>query len=232
MRREFSLQDDTSDKFWTIELQGSTCITTHGRMGAKPRETRKEFPSVGEAQRDFDRQVAAKLAKGYVEVALADVVPRGKTDWSALTMDDDVFWRIIALFDWKKTGDDDAVLERAIAALAQMTEADIRGFADILAAKLHALDTKAHARGCGLDPDDLSPDEFLYMRCAVVVNGRDFYEHRLRRPRDMPKDVEFEAVLELASAASERKTGTELDHSTPVSYETFANAAGWRQTES
>lgn len=227
MRREFALQDDTSDKFWTIERSGSSCVTTHGRMGAKPRETRKEFASEDEAERELERQVAAKLAKGYVEVELSRVTKRGKTAWSGLEMNEDVFWRIIGLFDWKKTGDDEAVLERAVAALSQMSERDIRRFADILAEKLHALDTEAHARGAGLDPDELSVDEFLYVRCVVVANGHDTYEHMLADPDDMPEDLEFEAILSLAEQAYERKTGDELEHVSPVSYETFANAAGW-----
>ncbi|MCB1628568.1 MAG: WGR domain-containing protein [Xanthomonadales bacterium] len=45
MRREFYLQDDQSNKFWTIEVQGAEIVTTNGRVGSKPRETRKCFPS-------------------------------------------------------------------------------------------------------------------------------------------------------------------------------------------
>jgi predicted DNA-binding WGR domain protein len=229
MRREFALQDDTSDKFWTIERIGTSCVTTHGRMGAKPREARKELASEAEAQRELDRQVAAKLAKGYVEVDLGRVTKRGKTDWSALEMSEDVFWRIIGLFDWKKTGDDDAVVERAVAALAEMSEADIRRFEDLLAEKLYALDTEGHARGAGLDLGSLSVDLFLYVRCVVIANGRELYEHVLANPDEMPEDLDFEPILSVAGAAYERKTGRELDHITPVSYETFRNSAGWRQ---
>ena len=44
MKREFHLQDDRSNKFWTIEVVGNDVVTTHGRIGAKPRETRKAWP--------------------------------------------------------------------------------------------------------------------------------------------------------------------------------------------
>jgi hypothetical protein len=45
----------------------------------------------------------------------------------------------------------------------------------------------------------------------------------------MPKDAEFESLSYLASAAHEKKTGAELDHLTPVSFETYSNLAGWGQ---
>lgn len=231
MRREFYFQDETSNKFWTIELTGSTYVTTHGRVGAKPRETRKDFPDAATAEREFKRQISAKLAKGYVEGPLADIPTHEATDWSKLTMSEDVFWRIIKLFDWKKTGDDDAVLRRAVAALSQMTEDDIRRFEDILASKLYALDTEAHAREIGSEacrPDKyFSVDWFLYERCVVVANGREFFEQVLADPRQMPEDMEFEAIPTLAASAFERKTGRAFEYAAQQSYETFANSAGW-----
>ncbi|MCB1636852.1 MAG: WGR domain-containing protein [Xanthomonadales bacterium] len=50
MKREFYLQDDQSNKFWTIEVQGPAVITTNGRVGSKPRETRKHYPSQSVAE--------------------------------------------------------------------------------------------------------------------------------------------------------------------------------------
>ncbi len=233
MRREFYYQDDKSNKFWTIERDGRTCITTNGRIGSKPRETRKEFATEDEAQRELEKQVAAKLKKGYIEGALpaaAGAAP-AKPDWSAMSMDDDVFWRIISLFNWKKTGDDDAVIRPAVMALSKMKPADIERFEELLAEKLYALDTEAHAREIGDEAyrpgKPFSADWFLYERCVVVANGRAYYEAVLADPKQMPKDMEFEALLSVAPLAYERATGEELAHDTPVSYETFSNTAGW-----
>lgn len=64
MKRQFYLQDDRSNKFWTIELLGNICVTTHGRVGAKPRETRKQFGDEDEARLESEKQIAAKLRKG------------------------------------------------------------------------------------------------------------------------------------------------------------------------
>jgi hypothetical protein len=72
-------------------------------------------------------------------------------------------------------------------------------------------------------------DGFLYARCLVVANGREFYDAVHSDPTTMPKDADFEAILMLAADAYDRKTGLvwdELDE-TDVSYETFSNEAGW-----
>lgn len=148
-------------------------------------------------------------------------------------MDDNEFWRIISLFDWKKTGDDDAVLRPAVKELAKQSADDIAAFEEVLSQKLYALDTKAHARNIGKDAyvgdgDHFPVDWFLYARCCVVANGRELYEAVLNAPEQFPKDLEFEALLGLAGAAYEAKTGEEYEgFETSVSYETFSNRAGW-----
>jgi hypothetical protein len=149
-------------------------------------------------------------------------------------MDDEAFWRIIGMLDWDETGDDDAVIEPAVAALAAMPLETIAGFEETLARKLHALDTRAHAREIGDgaysdDDDDFSVDAFLYARCCVVANGREDYEKVLADPTEFPKDMEFEALLNVAGMAQEQQTGEDLAlFDTSVSYETFSNEAGWR----
>lgn len=149
-------------------------------------------------------------------------------------MNESTFWEVIALFDWDKLGDDDAVMEPAIRALVLMDHEAIFKFSDILSEKLYALDTREHCRACyagELDPDDgddyISPDDFLYSRCVVVANGRHFYATVVDDPTKMPQGLEFEALLSLPYNAFERKTGEPYDHISPISYESFQNAAGW-----
>ncbi len=150
-------------------------------------------------------------------------------------LDDDVgevLWRIISLFNWKKLGDDDAVIGPAVKALAQMSAKDIVRFEDILGEKLYALDTEAIAREIGEEAFQpgkyFSVDWFLYSRCVVVANGRDIFESIIAEPTQMPKDCEFEALLSVAREAYERKTGDEFDHSSPFCYETYSNRSGWK----
>jgi len=228
MKREFYYQDDRSNKFWAIELDGKGYITTNGRFGAEPRETHKKLATKEKAKAEVEKLIASKLKKGYVE----GVPPKYKQpDWASMSMSEDVFWRILGLLNWKKTGDDEAVVEPAVKALAQMSVRDIKRFEDLMAKKLHALDTEAIAREIGEEAYGqgkyFSVDGFLYARCVAIVNGPEFYKNVLARPKEMPKDMEFESVLYLAGTAFERKTGKEFDYSSPVSYESFSNRKGW-----
>ena len=145
-------------------------------------------------------------------------------------MDDDTFWRLIDRLDWRFQGDDDQVIEPVVTALAERPLEVIQGFLDALALKLFALDGRAWARESGAwwsDPDRLSADEFLYERCVVVANGREFYERVLADPSEMPKDLEFEALLDIPRAAYRRRVGTDAELVPGISYETFANSNGW-----
>jgi hypothetical protein len=146
-------------------------------------------------------------------------------------MDEALFWSLIARLDWNRTGDDDGVLEPMVEALARMPEGDIFRFEDILAEKLYALDSEAHARHIGEDSygngEYFSPDLFLYARCCAVANGRVFYLRALGDPTRMPKDMEFETLLYAAAKAFERKTGRTYDYTPEVDPETGSNKSGW-----
>lgn len=142
------------------------------------------------------------------------------------------FRALIASLDWSRAGDDDAVLAPLRAALAALPKPDIRGFQERLAWCLYQLDTREHARHVGdgswtSDDAFFSVDGFLYARCCAVANGQAFYEAALADPARMPEDLEFEALLYVASEAWEDKTGGEFDHETGCSFETFSNLEGW-----
>jgi hypothetical protein len=148
-------------------------------------------------------------------------------------MSEEEFWAVISLLDWKHQGKDEKVLAPAIKALASKSKAEICRFAERFAFVLYQLDTKAHASNMGeqsYDPksDYVSADGFLYARCVVVANGREFYETVLNDPTKMPKDMEFESLLGLASSAYEQKTGEEFEYSTGCSFESFSNRGGWQ----
>ncbi len=48
-------------------------------------------------------------------------------------MGEDLFWKIIALLDWRRAGDDDAVLRPAVEALSRRSVEDICAFDELLA---------------------------------------------------------------------------------------------------
>ena len=149
---------------------------------------------------------------------------------SAFTIND--FWQIIEQLDWSKEGDDDAVLEPVIQILQNQSLANIYRFSDILSEKLWHLDTRNHAQVFLNDPTTkgyLSVDDFLYARCAVVANGRDFYQKVLKNPTKMPKEVTFEPLLYIVMDAYKRKTGKEFMSIPAFNYETYSNKEGWKK---
>ena len=66
-RRELVYMDAKSSKFWNIELDGTSHTVTYGRIGTNGQTKTKEFDSEEKAKKDFDKLVAAKVKKGYVE---------------------------------------------------------------------------------------------------------------------------------------------------------------------
>jgi len=148
-------------------------------------------------------------------------------------MNEDLFWAIIGLLDWK-TMDSDQILKPAVEQLSQYSEADIMQFHDILYEKLFALDGEKYAEQLGSnkytneDNQHFSVDGFLYSRCCVVANGRDFYNAVLNSPQKMPKEFTFESLLYLPALAWKLKTGDDNYHYFPETWaETFSNPAGW-----
>jgi predicted DNA-binding WGR domain protein len=232
LHRRFEFSEGSSNKFWEIELAGTTLTVCWGRIGAEGRTQTKSFADPATAHAAADKLIAEKLGKGYSEAN--DGAPPATGP-----MNEDAFWAIIAKCDWHKTGDDDAVLQPAVAALARRSIEDIYAFDEILAAKLHALDTREFCRQTyrgQIDPDDgeqyVSADDFLYARCVVVANGKEFYDSILADASEAPQDMEFEALLGLAAAAYEKRTGEEYEHSPQISWESFSNQDGWKPTAS
>ena len=146
-------------------------------------------------------------------------------------MDEARSWDILSLLDWDRAGDDDAVLEPAVNSLAAEPVGEIIGFEEILAKKLYDLDEEQYARHIGESSytgqdESFSADEFP-RSCCAVANGKEFYEQVLSDPRQMPKDLEFEALLELAGKAYAKKTGEEFKHITKYNYDSFSNMDKW-----
>jgi hypothetical protein len=141
---------------------------------------------------------------------------------------DEQFWQVIHALDWSKQ-EADAILAPAIAQLAAMPVVNIYLFADKLSEKLYQLDTRLHGDAYLAHEEDdyLSVDDFLYVRCAVVAEGKAYYEQVLANPTDLPNEISFEPLLNLADKAYEVKTGREFNYHPAPSYETYSNKKGW-----
>jgi len=180
--------------------------------------------SLNDLNSEFINSLKQKFGKTTeVEIRLQDKSPADD-----LFSEDD-FWRVIDKIDWSKKGAENK-LKPAVKMLAEMPVSSMYIFADRLSAKLYHLDTKAHAEAyAAKDPEHfISADDFLYARCAVVAEGKEYYEKVLNDPSQMPDEIVFEPLLYLADDAFEVKMGIPFNYMPTYSYETQSNKAGWQ----
>lgn len=173
------------------------------------------------------------IACSNKQVTKTDTITTSKANPKSAVMNENEFWNIISMFDWKYEGDDDKVLGKAINYLSQKSNEDIYKFEDILSKLLYDLDGIEYAKNIGEDSykdenTHFSVDWFLYTRCVVVANGKDYYNKVIKDPVQMPKDMEFEALLYIADEAYQKKNHAEFDYISKYNYETFSNKEKWR----
>lgn len=138
------------------------------------------------------------------------------------------FWQIIEMFDWKQKERED-IIQPAVIALSKMAVSAIYLFQDVLSEKLFDIDTREHANAyMKQQPDDyFSVDDFLYVRCAVVAEGRKYYENIKNNPSELSAEIDFEHILSVAAEAYKIKTGRDFDYSPLYNYETKSNIKKW-----
>lgn len=73
--RTFVFTDDTSNKFWNIEVVGTYYQVKFGKVGSNGQTQRKTFASNSEAQAAADKLIKEKLKKGYTETTTAALTP-------------------------------------------------------------------------------------------------------------------------------------------------------------
>lgn len=179
---------------------------------------------------DLDTKFVEELKQGFAHADLEIRVQEQPNQPSFFTEAD--FWNVIKLLDWSKEEDDSQVVAPLINYLALQPLAHIYRFSDILSEKLWQLDTRAHAQVFLDDPEEegyLSVDDFLYTRCAVVANGKDYYEKVLNNPQLMPPDLTFEPLLYIALKAYKQKTNKHFISASAFNYETYSNKKGWEK---
>ena len=65
--RHFEFVEGSSKKFWEIWMDGNSFCTKYGRIGTDGQETVKEFDTLDKAKKEYEKIVAEKVKKGYVE---------------------------------------------------------------------------------------------------------------------------------------------------------------------
>jgi predicted DNA-binding WGR domain protein len=66
-KRHFEFVEGSSSKFWEIWMDGTSYLTRYGRIGTSGQETVKEWGTADKAKKEYDKIVAEKVKKGYVE---------------------------------------------------------------------------------------------------------------------------------------------------------------------
>lgn len=177
---------------------------------------------------DLNSQFFQDLGQKISDSTEIEIRIPGQKDKTELFSDKE-FWQIIETLDWSKR-ESNEIMAPAISQLASMPVVNLYLFADKLSEKLYQLDTRLHGDAyLAKEADDyLSVDDFLYVRCAVVAEGKAYYEQVLTDPSKFPEEISFEPLLSLVNEAYELKTGRKFDYHAAISYETYSNKAGWK----
>lgn len=69
MKRVFVFQDFKSQKFWSVDVQGTDVVVNYGKLGTDGQTQVKNFASLEEAEKAAGKLIAEKTKKGYVETA-------------------------------------------------------------------------------------------------------------------------------------------------------------------
>ena len=146
-------------------------------------------------------------------------------------MTEEKFWQILELFDWDNASSDDEVMRPALDYLAVLDDGEIFTFEELLAEHLYKLDTREFAGKLYANDEYMSDDFFLYQRCAVIINGKDYFTGILNGTEQPDPDLEFESILYLPGRAWAEKHNADPDdypYITKTSYETGSNDNGWK----
>jgi hypothetical protein len=182
---------------------------------------------------DYDQLLSTLPDDVAAKLQLPFDIPNLSCDTTYEGMTEDKFWSLIDSLDWDNFGDDAAVIEPTVRKLAACPTKEIYRFADLLSEKLYRLDGEHFARHIGKDAFSdgerhFSRSYFLGARCCVIANGQEYYGEVLEKPSDMPKDLEFESLLQIPSRAYELKTGKKYSHASARNCETFSNKEQWK----
>jgi len=68
-KRYFTSTEDGSSKFWEVWLEANTVTTRWGKIGTTGQTKTKEFADASKARKEYEKLLAEKVEKGYVEKA-------------------------------------------------------------------------------------------------------------------------------------------------------------------
>jgi predicted DNA-binding WGR domain protein len=87
----FEFHGDKSAKFWSIDLRGKSFTVRFGKISTTGQTQTKEFADEAKAKKEYDKLVAEKAKKGYVETASSTVPPGQEPCCTSAPLSDDGF---------------------------------------------------------------------------------------------------------------------------------------------
>lgn len=136
------------------------------------------------------------------------------------------FWSLIEMIDWDAETEE-GMLEKMEKSLSLLDLDRIYEFQDQLAIQLRSLDGAKYYNKFGSGSIGASADTFLYGRCFVVANGREFYDWVHNDDRNFPAGDTFERLLYSVEKAYKTKTGETLERRSEINFETGHNLGEW-----
>jgi hypothetical protein len=175
---------------------------------------------------DLDATFFKELGEHLTDAAQVEIRIQPEKNF---LLSEEQFWTLIDALDWSQKNTFDK-LNPSVLLLVGMPIANIYLFADKLAEKLYTLDTRAHGNTYLAQQEDdyLSVDDFLYNRCAIVAEGKDYFEKVVKNPLLFDSKLSFEALLSIAPQAYFKKTGRNFDYQPICNIETYSNTLGWQ----
>jgi predicted DNA-binding WGR domain protein len=67
MKRTFIYTDEKSNKFWSIDADGSAFTVNYGKVGSAGQTQEKSFADEKTCEKEANKLIAEKTKKGYIE---------------------------------------------------------------------------------------------------------------------------------------------------------------------
>lgn len=199
MKKHFINQDGVSNKFWNVETIGRTQIVTFGKINTQGRESVKVFETAKDCETETKKLILSKVSRGYFEIKESENIPE-KTELTDEEAEKLFFWNPIDKSNKHKNShwseyDVDEHLENLTELLSGSGKQKLILFEKFLQQNLHKLYTAEIAElsiilecdfkeenGQIVYEDYLSEDGFIYFRCWILLQGKEFFD-------DISKDI-------------------------------------------
>ncbi|WP_309088569.1 DUF4240 domain-containing protein [Domibacillus sp.] len=215
MRTLLVCQTESANKFWEIDVTGTSFVVTWGKIGTAGQMKIKEFKSEEDCQKEAGKQIRSKLKKGYVEKEAPE-------EWfKKSAMNEEEMW---TLFQKAKTKGEDIEeqMEWLVTVLSRKSVIDLVRFEEIFNEVYNQSYTSDLWAAAYIVMGGCSDDLFDYFRAWLLYQGKDIYYAAIKEPETIIPSLEntekqgempeLEDLLFLAVYAFEEKTGLEDEH--------------------